>query len=94
MIEGDVGVDLRKYRYFSEHNYVATLCGLLSDTLSSLCGRYTVHMDALLGERAIFPGRCFLENRPKDEYSSQKIRLKRRMSSVLSQFVPFHFMVL
>ena len=88
--EADVDVDIWRYRYYGERSYVRNLCGIPDETLAAWRGRYMVHEDAVLWERAILPTRFRYFDRRDDPFWDKQAKWERRTLSVMGRFVPYH----
>lgn len=87
-----IDADLWRYRTYGERAYVDILCALLSKKLSRWEGRYVLHEDAIVCDRAILRAHFHYENRHSSNYWNIQPNWERRRLLALRMFMPYHFM--
>lgn len=91
VLEEGVDVGIWRYRYYCERPYVANLCYLPAEALGSWHDRYMFPSDAIYLHRAIILIGFRYESWSQSLYWTQQLRWERCTLSVMSGFVPYHF---
>lgn len=87
VIEGDMDVDLKRYRTYGERTYVGNLCALLEERVEAWRGLYLVYDDAICWRRAILVSHFRYEYRSSSSYWNTQIKWGRRTLSAFRWFV-------